>query len=167
MQALEIKRNVLAARYAMPEYKSELAAGIYLYACIDKPIDVRGGASDVRQVPLGVSVNLAALNKGLRAHEQVEGRLHVRSSLAAEYGLHLANGTGVIDADYQGEIIALVSVAKTKVVRIQPGDRIAQLVLQTVFRPPLKEVEKFSKPSARGAKGLGSTDKPQADLAAA
>lgn len=85
------------------------------------------------------------------------GMVYVRSSIGCKRGLVLANGTGVIDSDYQGEwIVALRNVTR-EVRLVEHGERIAQVVFQCITHPQFTPVEEFGANTIRGAGGLGST----------
>lgn len=145
----------------IPEYQSELAAGLDLHACIDEPISLFAGNPAIL-VPTGVAVHMDP-------HTPMAAMIYPRSGLGTR-GLVLANGTGVIDADYQGELKVsainrrgphdergiAVTAEENKIV-INPGDRIAQLVFMPIYRPELALVDEFSVVTERGENGLGST----------
>lgn len=107
----------------------------------------------------------AAISTGLRLDmslfPNIVGMVYPRSGLGTKRGLVLANGTGVIDSDYQGEVTVFLwnrnPVANWKPQRIEVGDRIAQLVFLPVIRPILTRVDHFHSETERGEKGFGST----------
>jgi dUTP pyrophosphatase len=80
-----------------------------------------------------------------------------RSGLSLKHGVRVAQGIGVIDADYHGEIAVILANDGTEDFHIEPGDRIAQLLFQPVVRVALDFVEQFANPTARGSGGFGST----------
>ena len=82
--------------------------------------------------------------------------IYARSSLGVKHGIALSNGVGVIDSDYRGEIHVGLCNFSQKPYTVQPGERIAQLVLQPVLLPELEETELLDE-TARGAGGFGST----------
>ena len=99
-------------------------------------------------MPTGIAI-------GLPSPETV-GLVFARSGLAVKHGLALSNGVGVIDSDYTGEIrVGLVNLA-AEAYTIEPGERIAQLVVMPVCLPAAVEVEALEE-TARGAGGFGST----------
>ena len=129
-------------------YKSEMAAGIDLAACIAEPIEIPPLGAPVL-IPTGIAVHVNDPRWMLA--------LYPRSGAGHKRGLVLGNGTGIIDADYQGEIkISAWNRNRDTVVEIQPGERIAQMVLQQIAQMRLSEVPDFEA-SARGADGFGST----------
>ncbi len=128
-----------------PRYASEGAAGLDLSAAIDAPLTIAPGERIA--VPTGVAIELP------REHE---GQVRPRSGLARRHGLTVANAPGTIDEDYRGEIeVLLVNLGRDDV-SIQPGDRIAQLVVAPVRRVDVEIVSALSG-TARGGDGFGST----------
>ena len=92
------------------------------------------------------------------------GLIFPRSSLGHKKGLILGNSTGVIDSDYQGEILISFLNRSTEVQTISPLERIAQLVLMPIARPSFNIVEEFNAESMRGTGGFGSTNHATQDL---
>jgi dUTP pyrophosphatase len=82
-----------------------------------------------------------------------------RSGLSLKYGIRVAQGVGVIDADYHGEIGVILANDSEEPYVIQPGERIAQLMFQPVIQVALKYVDTFSTVTERGDGGFGSTGK--------
>lgn len=134
--------------WGKPAYESDQAAGIDLRACLDEPIDL--GWEKVK-IHLGVAV---AIPQGYM------GLLVPRSSTGSK-GLELVNTMGVIDSDYRGELIAWVrNKYPDAPIKIQPGDRIIQLIIvPTVTFATIEYKSNFdpSDSTARGAGGFGST----------
>ena len=132
-------------RGAMPSYQSEHASGIDLTAALDEPLvllPLRRAA-----VPTGIAVEIPP---------GFEGQLRPRSGRALDEGLTLANSPGTIDADYRGEVkIILINLGQHPIT-IEPGERIAQLVIGPVARAQLIEVEQLG-PTSRGPGGFGHT----------
>lgn len=124
------------------------SAGIDLRACIGEPIRIRPGESVL--VPSGISIHIA--DHGYAAF------IFPRSGLGHKHGLVLGNLTGVIDSDYQGEIMISAWNRGTSCYTVKPMDRIAQLVVMPVAHPEFRLVESFEQ-SERGEGGFGSTDK--------
>jgi len=144
MATLRIRR--LDPRAQMPHRATEGSAGMDLHAVLDEPLCVQPGARV--SVPTGIAI-------GLPSAESV-GLVYARSGLAIKHGLALSNGVGVIDSDYTGEIrVGLVNLSDTAYM-IEPGERIAQLVIAPVLLPELEEVEQLEA-TQRGAGGFGST----------
>jgi dUTP pyrophosphatase len=84
------------------------------------------------------------------------GKIYPRSGLGAKYGLILGNTTGIIDSDYQGEIMICLWNRSYRTYEIQPGERIAQMVLMAVEHAQFEVVDEFAA-TERGAGGFGST----------
>jgi dUTP pyrophosphatase len=144
-------------RWGFPSYGSAQAAGMDLFACVASEVRLRPQAQPVL-VPTGVAIHIA--------DPDWCAVIAPRSGLGHK-GLVLGNLVGVVDADYTGE--CLVSAWNRNIVApddnedpeilIRPGDRIAQLVIVRIARPDWLVVNEFSRPSDRGSKGFGSTDK--------
>ncbi len=141
---LKVKRT--DPRAQLPARSTSGSAGMDLRAVLDEPLTlVPGGRTSV---PTGIAI-------GLPSAETV-GLVFARSGLAIKHGLALSNGVGVIDSDYTGEIrVGLVNLSDTAYT-IEPGERIAQLVIMPVCLPETIEVE-YLEQTDRGAGGFGST----------
>ena len=150
--AIEIK--VLDPRiqqWGLPHYRSDMAAAIDLYACVDAPLDLAPGASAVL-VPSGIAL--------LIGDPFITALVVPRSGLGHGKGLVMGNLVGVIDADYTGPLMVSAwnrNPPGTEPIRIAPGDRIAQLMFVPILRPVFQVVDAFSATTARGAGGFGST----------
>jgi len=131
----------------LPLYMSEAAAGLDLSACIQAPITLQ--PSERNLVPTGLSIQLPA------GHE---GQVRPRSGLAVKHGITLLNTPGTIDEDYRGEVRVLMINLGQEPFTVEPGMRIAQLVVAPVTRVEVEEVEELEQ-SERGAGGFGSTGK--------
>jgi dUTP pyrophosphatase len=129
----------------VPKYQTELAAGMDLHAAIDRAIVIEPGAT--ARVSTGLAV---AIPPGF------EGQVRPRSGLARDRAVTLTNSPGTIDADYRGECIVLMINHGREPVTIEPGHRIAQLVIAPVARAEMVEVDELPA-TARGAGGFGST----------
>lgn len=146
--------KVLDARlndWGLPKYQSDLAAGIDLFACIDAPV-----ALDP-QAPAQLIRSGLAFDMG---YGHMAALVLPRSGLGHKKGLVMGNGTGVIDADYQGEILISAwnrNPAGADPIVIEPGERIAQLLFVPILRPEIEIVSDFAAASERGAGGFGST----------
>lgn len=136
----------LGRDWPLPEPATPGSAGVDLRAMLDAPLELAPGASAL--VPTGMALHLA--DPGLCA------LIVPRSGLGHRHGLVLGNGTGVIDSDYQGPLLVSCWNRAAEAFTIQPGDRIAQLLVVPVIRPVFELVEAFE-PSARGAAGFGSS----------
>ncbi|KAF1687063.1 dUTP diphosphatase [Pseudoxanthomonas broegbernensis] len=132
--------------WPMPEYATAASAGMDLRAALDADLALQPG--DAALVPSGLAIHIA--DPGLCA------LVLPRSGLGHRHGIVLGNGTGLIDADYQGPLLISVWNRGREAFTIRPGDRIAQLVLAPIVRATLKVVDTFAA-SARGAGGFGHT----------
>ena len=146
----ELEVRLLDPRYGdswpLPAYATEASAGMDLRAALDAALVLEPG--DAALVPSGLSIHVA--DPGLCA------LVLPRSGLGHRHGIVLGNGTGLIDADYQGPLLISVWNRGREPFTIQPGDRIAQLVLAPIVRATLKVVDTFAG-SARGEGGFGHT----------
>jgi dUTP pyrophosphatase len=146
MRRLEVKLLDERMRGMLPRYATPGAAGLDLRACIDSPLDLKPGDSQL-------------LSSGIAIHVADPGYAAVilpRSGLGAKSGIVLGNLVGLIDSDYQGPLMISVWNRGGAAFTIQPLDRIAQLVVVPVVQVELAVVEEFAA-SARGAGGFGST----------
>ena len=148
MTTLDLKILDPRLREAMPRYATAGAAGLDLRACIDKPLVLAPGAAEL--VPSGIAIHLA--DPGLAA------LVLPRSGLGHKHGIVLGNLVGLIDSDYQGQVMVSVWNRSGVAFTINPLDRIAQLVVVPVVQARLNVVEEFTE-SGRGAGGFGSTGK--------
>jgi dUTP pyrophosphatase len=141
--ALRILDPRLGRDYPLPAPATEGSAGVDLRAMLDAPLVLEVGA--VRLVPSGLAVHIA--------DPEWAGLVLPRSGRGHQ-GLVLGNLVGLIDSDYQGEIRLSLWNRGTETLVIEPGERVAQLVLVRVARPLFTIVEDFA-PSARGEGGFG------------
>ena len=130
----------------LPRRATSGSAGLDLRACLDVPLTLEPGKSEL--VPTGIAIHLA--DPGLAAV------LLPRSGLGHKHGIVLGNLVGLIDSDYQGEVKVSVWNRGERAYTIQPGDRIAQMVVVPVVQVDFDIVQDFEA-SARGAGGFGST----------
>jgi len=132
----------------LPHYGTPGAAGLDLRACLDAPLTLKPGDSQL--VPSGIAIHIG--DPGFAAI------VLPRSGLGAKHGIVLGNLVGLIDSDYQGQVFVSVWNRGQAAFTIQPMDRIAQLVVVPVQQVEFNLVEEFSA-SSRGAGGFGSTGK--------
>ena len=131
--------------FTVPFYATELSAGMDLKAAIEEPVEL--DSLERAMVPTGLFFELPA---------GYEAQVRPRSGLAAKHGITVCNSPGTIDADYRGEIkVILVNLSKDKFV-INPGERIAQMVIAKYEKIEWEEVEQLGE-TERGAGGFGST----------
>ena len=132
----------------LPHYGTPGAAGLDLRACLDAPLELHPGDSQL--VPSGIAIHIG--DPGYAAV------VLPRSGLGAKHGIVLGNLVGLIDSDYQGQVLVSVWNRSGAAFTIQPMDRIAQLVVVPVQQVEFNVVEEFQS-SSRGAGGFGSTGK--------
>jgi len=132
----------------LPQYGTPGAAGLDLRACLDAPLELKPGDSQL--VPSGIAIHIG--DPGYAAI------VLPRSGLGAKHGIVLGNLVGLIDSDYQGQVFVSVWNRGRDAFTIQPMDRIAQLVVVPVQQVEFNVVEDFAV-SSRGAGGFGSTGK--------
>jgi len=129
-----------------PAYATAGSAGVDLRACLEAPLELPPGETAL--VPAGFAIHLS--DPGLAA------LILPRSGLGHKHGIVLGNLVGLIDSDYQGQLMVSLWNRSGRSYRIEPMERIAQLVVVPVRQMPLRVVEHFEQ-SARGAGGFGST----------
>ena len=142
-----IVNDLLGKAIAEPAYATEGAAAMDLRACIEAPVVLQPGERTL--VKTGLAINM--MDPGLVAI------VASRSGLSLKHGIRVAQGIGVIDADYHGEIGVILTNDGDEPYTIQPGERIAQLMFQPVVQAQLQYVEQFSTTTGRGEGGFGST----------
>lgn len=129
----------------LPYYATEGAAGLDLHACIDGPVVVPAGGEAF------ISTGIAAA-----IPEGYVGVMAVRSSMGIRHGITMTNGIGVIDSDYRGPMSVGLHNYRREDYVVEPGDRIAQLVIVPVLHPEIEVVEALPE-TVRGAGEFGST----------
>jgi dUTP pyrophosphatase len=132
----------------LPQYATEGSAGLDLRACIDQPLVLEPGATAL--VPTGLAIHLA--DPGYAA------MILPRSGLGHKNGIVLGNLVGLIDSDYQGQLMVSTWNRSQATFTLQPMDRLAQLVVVPVLQVGFNVVEEFES-TERGAGGFGSTGK--------
>lgn len=128
-----------------PTYGSVLAAGADLYACMDAPVRIAPGQTVMIHTGLAMEIP-----------EGYAGLIFARSGLAMKRGLAPANKVGVVDADYRGEFMVALHNHGMEEAAVEPGERIAQMVITPVLTAQFVEAEELSD-TQRGAGGFGST----------
>ena len=132
--------------WPLPEYATAASAGLDLRAALDQPLTLAPG--DTALVPSGLAVHVG--------DPTLCAVILPRSGLGHRHGIVLGNGTGLIDADYQGPLMISVWNRGREAFTMQPGDRIAQLVVLPIVRASLRVVDEFEA-SERGTGGFGHT----------
>jgi dUTP pyrophosphatase len=144
-----IVNDMLGRDFPAPAYATDGSAAMDLRACVDKPVHIAPGTQALIQT--GLAVNM--MDPGLVAI------VASRSGLAMKHQVHVAQGIGVIDADYHGEIAVILANSGQEGYTVNPGERIAQLMFMPVVQVTLGFVQQFSTETARGEGGFGSTGK--------
>jgi dUTP pyrophosphatase len=148
LRKLEVRILDPRIRDLLPQYATAGAAGLDLRACLDAPLALQPGGSQL--VPSGIAIHIG--DPGFAAI------VLPRSGLGAKHGIVLGNLVGLIDSDYQGQVFISVWNRSGAVFTIAPMDRIAQLVVVPVQQVEFSIVEEFAS-SSRGTGGFGSTGK--------
>lgn len=145
MEAIRVK--ILRPGATLPAYGTAGAAGADLTACLDAPVTIEAGQTAF--IPTGIALEVPTGCAGL---------VYARSGMACKQGLAPANKVGVIDSDYRGEIMVALHNHSGSARSIEPGQRIAQLLITPVLTPAYEEADTLSD-TARDAGGFGSTGK--------
>lgn len=142
----DVKIKKLRDNATIPAYATAGSAACDLRAAIDAPVTLE--PNDIAKIPTGIAVSLPS--------NECVAIVCARSGLATKFGISLANGIGVIDSDYRGEIlVALINKGKEAFV-VNPDERIAQLMFMPVFPVNFIESENLDE-TERGSGGFGST----------
>ncbi len=148
MNNISVKILRLRDNANIPAYQTDGSAACDLSACLDAPVTIEPGKSAL--IPTGIAIAPDADSTPVAA------LLYARSGLAVKHGIALANGVGVIDSDYRGEIkVGLVNFSSDPYT-VEPGERIAQMIFTPVLRADFTEVRTLDDTS-RGTGGFGST----------
>ena len=143
MEAIRVK--ILRPGATLPAYGTAEAAGADLTACLEAPVTIEAGSTAF--IPTGIALEVPVGCAGL---------VYARSGMACKQGLAPANKVGVIDSDYRGEIMVALHNHSGSARSIEPGQRIAQLLITPVLTPAYEEAATLSD-TARDAGGFGST----------
>ncbi|PJE80077.1 Deoxyuridine 5'-triphosphate nucleotidohydrolase [invertebrate metagenome] len=145
---LSLKTRILDTRlgneFPLPAYATDGSAGIDLRACLDQALALEPGQTEL--IPTGLAIHIG--DSGIAA------MILPRSGLGHKYGIVLGNLTGLIDSDYQGQLMVSCWNRGHSVFTINPGERIAQMILVPVIQAKLDVVDSFEE-SNRGAGGFG------------
>jgi dUTP pyrophosphatase len=143
---LKVLDERLGNEFPLPKYETIGSAGLDLRACLEEPLSV--APAEVRLIPTGIAIHIK--DKSLAA------TILPRSSLGHKHGIVLGNSIGLIDSDYQGPLMISCWNRGHTSYTIQPGERIAQLVILPIVRVQFEIVDTFEE-STRGEGGFGST----------
>jgi len=127
----------------LPAYRTPGSAGMDLAAALEGEVTLAPG--EIRLIPTGLALAIP---------EGFEGQIRPRSGLALKHGISLSNSPGTIDSDYRGEIGLPVINLGARPYTIRRGERLAQLVIQRVYRASLQETDRLD-PTERGPGGFG------------
>ena len=141
----EVKVKKLKESAKLPVYGTEFSAGADLCACIDEPVTLAPG--ETKLISIGICMEIPVGYAGL---------VFARSGLASKRGLAPANKVGVIDCDYRGEFFVPLHNHGTVPQTVEPGERIAQMILTPYLTASFVEAESLSD-TQRGEGGFGST----------
>ena len=148
MHNIDVKILDARLRDQLPAYATSGSAGLDLRACIDTPLVLKPGQTEL--IPSGIAIHLA--DPGLAA------MVLPRSGMGHKHGIVLGNLVGLIDSDYQGQILVSLWNRGSVVFILNPMERIAQLIVVPVVQVGFNLVDEFTQ-STRGAGGFGSTGK--------
>ena len=143
MEPIRIKK--LRPGATVPTYGSAAAAGADIYACLEEEVTIPAGKTVF--IPTGLAMEIPVGCAGL---------IYARSSMGTKRGLAPANKVGVIDSDYRGEVMVALHNHGQQDQSVQPGERVAQLVITPVFTPGFVETDDLTD-TLRGVGGFGST----------
>ena len=142
---MNIKVKKLNPAATLPTYGSDYAAGADLYVCLDAPVTINPGETVMLHTGLAMEIP-----KGYA------GLIYPRSGMASKRGLAPANKVGVVDPDYRGEFMVAMHNHSLTPQTVEPGERIAQLVITPFLSAVYEETEELSD-TVRGDGGFGST----------
>jgi len=145
----KIMNPLLGAEIPLPTHATGGSAALDLRACLEEAVTLLPG--ETVTIPSGIAI--AIHDPGLVAI------LAPRSGLGIKHGIVLANSIGIIDSDYQGEIMVGLHNQGNSPYTVQPGERICQMLFMPVVQATLRVVAEFSKESLRGSGRFGSTGK--------
>lgn len=145
MKPIRVKK--LHPLATVPTYGSEEAAGADLYACLENEVTIPAGKTVF--IPTGLAMEVPVGCAGL---------IYARSSMGSKRGLAPANKVGVIDSDYRGQVMVALHNHGQEDQTVQPGERVAQLLITPIYTPGFCEVVSLSD-TERGNGGFGSTGK--------
>jgi len=143
---LKILDQRLGKLWALPEYATLGSAGLDLRACMDEPITIQPGETTLIHTGLAIHI----------ANPAMAATILPRSGLGHKHGIVLGNLVGLIDSDYQGPLMVSCWNRSQIAYTVQPGERIAQLVIVPVLKARFDIVDDF-KPTERGEGGFGSS----------
>ena len=146
MQVIELKilDERLGREFPLPDYATDGSAGVDLRACVDEAMNIEPGQTEL--IPTGMAIHIG--------DPSLAAVLLPRSGLGHKHGIVLGNLVGLIDSDYQGQVYVSCWNRGEETFRLEPGERLAQMVLVPVVQARFEVVESFEN-SERGAGGFG------------
>jgi dUTP pyrophosphatase len=148
MKTIDVKILNQQLREQLPAYATPGSAGLDLRACIDTPLTLEPGSTHL--IPTGLAIHIA--------DSAYAAMILPRSGLGHKHGIVLGNLVGLIDSDYQGELMVSTWNRGNASFTLNPMERLAQLVIVPVLQVAFNVVEEFTE-SERGSGGFGSTGK--------
>jgi len=145
---LKILDSRIGGEYPLPHYATDGSAGMDLRACIDEPLELNPGQTEL--IPSGIAIHME--------DREMAATLLPRSGLGHKHGVVLGNLVGLIDSDYQGQVFVSCWNRGDTTFTIEPGERIAQMVFVPIIQAEFEVVDEFDT-SERGAGGFGHTGK--------
>lgn len=142
---MKIQLKKLHQDAVLPQYQTAMAAGMDVVACLEEPVTIAPHERAI--IPTGFAM---ALEPGY------EAQIRARSGMAAKFGIMPANGVGTIDADYRGEVGVILLNTSNEAFTVEPGMRIAQMVISSYETVAWKEVDELDS-TERGDGSYGST----------
>lgn len=149
MTSIQIKILDERIRAAMPAYGTPGSAGVDLRACLTEPLTLQPGQCEL--IPAGVAIHIQ--------NPHIAATILPRSGLGHKQGLVLGNLVGLIDSDYQGQLMISAWNRSANTITINPMDRIAQMVFLPIVKAQLQVVDDFENETERAQGGFGSTGK--------
>ena len=143
---LKIINSLVGDKIPLPKYETKGSAGLDLRACLEKKIILKPGITEL--IPMGFAMHLE--------DESLSALVVPRSGLGSKHGIVLGNLVGLIDSDYQGELMVPAWNRSDNEFEINPGDRIAQMIIVPILQANFEVVEDFDE-TLRGTKGFGSS----------
>ena len=143
---IKIINPLMGSSIPLPEYETDGSAGLDLRACLDIKLNLEAGMSKL--IPIGFAMHLD--------DKELAAMVIPRSGLGSKHGIVLGNLVGLIDSDYQGELMVPAWNRSKKDFVINPGDRIAQMIIVPVIQARFEIVDDFTE-TQRGSKGFGSS----------
>ena len=144
---LKILDEEIGSLYPLPNYSTDGSAGLDIRACIEAPLVINPGTTEL--IPSGIAIHIG--DAGYAA------MLLPRSGLGHKHGIVLGNLVGIIDADYQGQIMISCWNRSDHQFTIMPGERVAQLIIVPIVHAAFEIVGEFKGESGRGTGGFGHT----------